>query len=323
MSWLVRVSLACAWLWSLAAVWLGGVGPDSSVAVRGLALLAALGVTGVGAYKERLSLAAAAVVGCVVVWFGGLQASHDREWTEDQSRLPHVELDGDRLFVRDLRTFRYRSPTDWDARWTDRTWDLSAIEGVDFAVERFTENEAVAHTLVSFRFRDDEPLAISVEIRKERGESYGPIRGLFRQYELMYVLGDERDLLELRAVHRDDELFLHPVRATPDQARAFLESLMDGVAAVEERPAFYNTVSASCTSVLARHFEALFDTELDHRIYLPGYSDALAHERGLIDTTVDFAATRAANRINDRARRAAGTAEFSSAIRRGRTDLRE
>ncbi len=308
-----------AWsVWATAALLLGGVGPESVIALRGLALAtfaAAVGVAGWrgGARPAGITLA----VGCAVItlWFVALAPSHERAWTEDQSRLPSVRFDGDQVHLGDLRAFRYRATDDWDAAWVDRTYDLSTIQGVDFAVEQFGPHEAIAHTLVTFRFADAPPLAVSVEIRKEVGESFGPVRGLFRQYELMYVLGDERDLLELRTVHRRDEVYLYPMRATPAQARALLESLLRGARAVAERPAFYNTVSASCTSVLARHLREVADLPLDHRVYLPGYSDQLAFELGLIATDVDLAATRARFHINERAYAAAGAPDFSARIR--------
>lgn len=317
-----RVVLGAWLLWGVAAVWLGGVGPDGPLPWRLLALAVAGAVIAIGWHRGHLVPSAVGVAVLVSGWFVTLRPSADRAWSEDQSRLPRVEVAGDVLTVRDLRAFRYRSPSEWDARWVDRSWDLRALEGVDFGVARFSDMEAVAHTLVSFRFTDDEPLVVSVEVRKERGERYGPVRGLFRQFELMYVLADEHDALALRAVHSEHPVFLHPMRADAAQTRAFLDSVLRGAQDLVDRPRFYNTVTASCTSVLARHLQEVFGIPLDHRVYLPGYSDALAHERQLIDTQWDFDTTRERNRINERARAAAGTAGFSDAIREGRSDVR-
>ena len=255
----------------------------------------------------------------ITAGFARLAPSHDRRWTEDQSRVPQVRFDGDQVHVTDARRFRYRSPTDWDADWYDATFDLDRIVGADFGVERLSDIDAIAHTFASFRFADGQVLAISVEIRKEVGEVFSPIRGLFRQFELMYVLGDERDLVELRAVHRRDTVYLHPMAGTPEQHRAFLVSLLNGAADLAQRPRWYNTLRASCTTELARHLRTVADLPRDPRIWLPGHSDALAHELGLIRTSSDLAATRRANRIDDRARSAAGQADFSAAIREGRT----
>ncbi len=310
------------WLmWGMTALSLGGVGAEGPGLWRiavGVGVVVGVAVgqwRGVGPW-----VATGAATGLTVGYLVGLRPSHDRPWSPDQQRLPRVERVGDTLTVTDLRAFRYRSPTDWDAAWTEHTWDLSQLEGMDFAVERFGESEAVAHTLVSFRFTDAMPLVVSWEIRKEVGETYGPVRGLFRQYELMVVLADERDAIELRAVHRGNPVYLHPMTAGPAEARLFLDSMLDHALRLETTPQYYNTVTASCTSVLAQHFEAVFAVPLDYRVYLPGYSDSLAFERGWIDTDVDFEATRAANEIGARARAAAGTDAFSDAIRRGRSD---
>ena len=319
----VVVGLGSWTLWSLAALSLGGVGPEGGSWQRPVVALAVIGlVAAMGFERGRRSATVALVAACAftTLWFASLSASHDRTWATDQSRLPGVRFDGDLVHVTDARAFRYRTVDDYDAHWFDATYDLNELEGVDFAVERFTDNEAVAHTLVSFRFRDGQTLAISVEIRKEVGESYGPVRGLFRQYELMLVLGDERDLLELRTVHRGDDVYLHPMRASPEGARAFLEGLLSTAADIRERPRWYNTVSASCTSVLAQHLQSVADLPLDHRVYLPGYSDSLAFELDLIETDLDFDATRARNHINERASLAAGQPDFSERIRQGRTD---
>jgi len=320
----LAISLGAWTLWAGAALAMGGVGPDGAswlrVALGAAALLTVIAAGWWRGPKVGAALLATACLATTVWFFAGLPASHDRSWSEDQSRLPGVRFDGDLVHITDARAFRYRGSGDWDARWFDTTYDLSTLEGADFAVERFTDNEAVAHTLVSFRFTDGRVLAVSVEIRKEIGESYGPVRGMFRQYELMVVLGDERDLLELRAVHREDTVYMHPMRGSPETARAFLERLLRKARDIRERPQWYHTVSASCTSVLAQQLQAVVDLPLDHRIYLPGYSDSLAFELGIIDTTEDFPTTRERNRINERAVAAAGQEDFSERIRKGRTD---
>ncbi len=309
--------------WAGIALTLGGLGPDSSAWLRPALCLAILSAAAAGAWWRGPRVGAGLLtVACLAVtaWFATLTPDHDRIWTEDQSRLPGVSFEGDLAHVTNARAFRYRSTDDWDARWFDATYDLGELVGVDFAVERFSANEAVAHTLASFRFEDGRALAASVEIRKEVGESYGLLSGMFRQFELMVVLGDERDLIELRAVHRGDTVYLHPMRGTPEQKRAFLETLLRTAEEIRTEPRWYHTVGASCTSVLAQHLQTVADLPLDHRVYLPGYSDSLAFDLGLIESSVDFEATRDANRIDERAKAAAGQEDFSTQIRDGRTD---
>ena len=153
--------------------------------------------------------------------------SNERDWSVDQARMASSEVVGDRLILRNVRNAVYRSTQDYDVNWEDRNFDLSRLESVWFVVEPFGDWRGPAHTFLSFGFDDGEYLAISVEIRKEKGESFSPLLGLLRQYELIYIVGDERDLIGLRANHRRDEVFLYPVRTTSASMRALLLSMLD------------------------------------------------------------------------------------------------
>jgi len=212
-----------------------------------------------------------------------VRPSADRSWSEDQSRSPWAEIDGEQVTFHDVRNFRYRSPDDWDAAWYEASYDLGELRQAWYVVEHFAESEAIAHTLVSFRFADDRFLAFSVEVRKEQGESYSPVRGLFRQFELLYVVGDERDVLQLRTNHRPSRVRLHPIETSPDKLRAYFVDLVERVNGLHERPEFYNTLTSSCTTNLAAHLEAVSEHRVtfDKRIYLPGYSSELVWELGL------------------------------------------
>lgn len=219
-----------------------------------------------------------------LIGFYGVRPSQDRSWTEDQSRAPWAELEGDEVRFHDVRNFRYSSPSEWEAGWYDATYRLSELEKAYFVVEHFAESEAIAHTLVSFRFAGDRFLAFSVEIRKEEGESYSPVRGLFRQYELLYVVADERDALELRTNHRPSRVRIHPIDGDPERMKSYFLDLVARVNSLAAQPEYYNTLTSSCTTNLAQHLEAVTEHEVtfDKRIYLPGYSSELAWELGLL-----------------------------------------
>lgn len=254
---------------------------------------------------------------CLLVTVGYLllvRPSDDREWSTDQARLPAVEQDGDIVRIDGFRRFRYRSPDDYDAHWGEARFDLSQLVGADLGVEQFGPHEAIGHTFAVFRFRDGENLVVSVEIRKEVGESFSALKGLFRQYEKMFVLGDERDLVELRAVHREDTVYLYPLDVPVERVRVFLESLLAETAALHDRPAFYNTATASCSTTLAWHLRAMGEVPLVPRLFLPGYVDGLAHDLGWLGDE-PLEALRERHRIDERARAAAGSPDFSEAIR--------
>ena len=181
-------------------------------------------------------------------------------------------------------------------------------------IEQFTSIEAIAHTFVSFRFTDGRVLVASIEIRKEKDESFSALKGLFRQYERMVVLGDELDMVELRAVHRQDTVYLHPVDVSAEYTEAFLRSILEEAIEIEAEPVFYNTLSASCSTSLAKHIRAAGPVRWDYRMVLPGYVDAIAWELGWFgEESLDVLRER--HTINERAVLAAGQEDFSSLIR--------
>src|SRR5437773_1611043 len=140
----------------------------------------------------------------------------ERDWSPDQGLLARATIAGERVTIENLRNFSYQSTSEYAARYETRSYDLGKLDSVWFIVERFGDAPAIAHTFLSFGF-GDEYLAISVEIRKERGETYSPLKGLARQFELMYVIADERDVIGLRTNHRRDPVYLYPVTTTPDK----------------------------------------------------------------------------------------------------------
>lgn len=235
-----------------------------------------------------------------------IQPSNQRDWSPDQAQLASASFDGDQVIVRNVRNTRYRSSEDYDLHWETRSYDLRPLTRLWYVVEPFDDWRGPAHTLLSFGFGDGRHLAISVEIRRERGEAFSPLQGLLRQFELAYVVGDERDLIGLRAVHRGDAVHLYPLRAEPAVIRALLVDMLASANQLAEQPRFYNTLTANCTSTLLDHVEALAPGRigLTWRAQLPGYSDDLAFDLGLIDTDLGRESFRAAHRIDDDARRA-------------------
>jgi hypothetical protein len=246
-----------------------------------------------------------------------VRPSNDRDWSPDQARLATATFAGDTVHVRNVRNTRYRSTTDYDVQWEDRTYDLGRLESVWFMVEPFSGWRGPAHTLLSFGFGDGEFVAISVEVRKERDESFSPVRGLLRRYELQYVVGDEHDLIGLRANHRRDPVYLYPVRTTPERMRALFVSMLDRANALARRPEFYNTLTSTCTTNIVRHINVIAPgrVPLGFRVLLPAYADDLAYDLGLLDTGLPRGQFRAAHLINEAAARYAGRADFSHGIR--------
>ncbi|HEX8255752.1 MAG TPA: DUF4105 domain-containing protein, partial [Thermoanaerobaculia bacterium] len=174
---------------------------------------------------------------CVVV-----QPELDRNWAADQSRLPLAEFSGNRVTIRNIRNLEYRSESDYTPAWYDKTFDLEKLESAWFVVEPFGKGGA-AHTFVSFGFGGNDFVAISVEIRKEEGESFSVLKGLNRQYELMYVIGDERDLIRLRTNHRKDVVYLYPIDTTRAKMRKMFTAMLARANKLAAEPEFYNTAT--------------------------------------------------------------------------------
>lgn len=243
--------------------------------------------------------------------------TNQRDWSPDQQRLATAEFDGDRVLVRNVRNAHYRSTTDFDVHWEDRSYDLRQLDSVWYVVEPFASWRGPAHTFLSFGFGNGEHVAISVEIRKERGESFSPIWGLLRQYELTYIVGDERDLIGLRANHRLDDVYLYPMRATPEAARALFVAMLERANALATQPEFYNTLTSTCTSNIVDHVNLIAAEPIgfSFKTLLPAHSDDLAYDLGLIDTDLPRDRYRAAYRINELAAEHADSADFSKAVR--------
>lgn len=268
--------------------------------------------------RLRRSLAVVAALLAAWLLFALLvRPSNERDWNLDQAQLATAEIVGDNVTIHNVRNAVYRSTTDFDVRWETRRHDLARLDSVWFIVEPFADWRGPAHTFLSFGFDDGEYVAISVEIRKERGEAFSPVLGLLRQYEIAYVIGDERDLIGLRANHRKDEVFLYPVRTTRDQARALFVSMLERANRVAAIPEFYNTLGNTCTSNIVDHIELIAPGRVPWSLktLLPAYSDDLAYDLGLIDTGLPREQFRDAYRINAAADAYADQADFSRAIR--------
>ncbi len=254
----------------------------------------------------------------VAIWWLSIRPSNDRNWSPDQVALPEAVFSGSLVTVRNVRNSVYRSTTDYDVRWEERTYDLSRIRQAWYVVEPFSEWEGSAHTFLTFGFGSGSYVGVSIEIRKETGEKFSALKGVFKQYELMYVVGDERDLIQVRTNYRKDQVYLYPLRFTPEQTRTAFVSLLTRANALREEPEFYHSVWNSCATNAAAHLNEALPGALpgwDIALAAPGYSDKLFLERGLIDTDLPWEKLRDAFRINNRAEAATNDPHFSDRIR--------
>jgi hypothetical protein len=248
----------------------------------------------------------------------GLLPSNSRDWSPDMAVLPYAEFSGDLVTVHNIRNCAYASDEDYVVNHYDKTFDQREVETVDFLVVPFEEMPSLAHTMLSFGFSNGDHLGVSVEARLEQGEWYSPVLGGLRQYELAYIVADERDLIVRRTKHRDVDVYLYRTVATPEQSRTLFVDVMQRVNKLYHQPEFYDTLTNNCTTNLARHVNRMRPGRLpyDLRILLPGLSDQLAYEVGILRREGSFAETRQRARVTKKANRHADSRDFSDRIRR-------
>jgi hypothetical protein len=278
---------------------------------------------------RRRAVPAAALVAAALALGGGSTAlawqratpSHDRPWQEGQERIARVRVVGDSVHIADLRDSRHFADGTSQTRWTEDSYRISDVERIWFALSPFSSRlRALAHPFLSFEMRDGRFVAVSVEARREVGETYSALRGLLPSYETIFVFGTEEDLLSLRAVAWDDPLYLFPIRVEAEQARELFVALLERAREIERQPEFYHTIANNCTTNLIRPINRMVDRPVGWRVGLmPGYSFDEAYDRGWIDTDLPREAARSAHYVNDRVRKALGTPEFSRALRDGLT----
>ncbi|WP_158278577.1 DUF4105 domain-containing protein [Rhodohalobacter mucosus] len=250
-------------------------------------------------------------------------ASNDREWSPDQQILAYAEFaadaDSDSVTIRNIRNSRYRSPDDYVVSHYDRTVSLGDLVSLDYMVEKLEGFPGFAHTLLSFGFADSTYIAISVEIRKELGESYHPLSGMMREYELMYVIADERDVINLRANYRGNTVYLYPIEIGRASLTNLFLSMLERANGLRENPEFYHTLTSTCTTNLARAASETTEERFwmyHPQILLPGFSDRLLLKRSLIQTGLtDIDDVREAFMINAQAESHRDSEGFSLGIR--------
>ena len=307
--------------WSVAAIWIDGP--------KNRPLAAALCVVVAAATLLLLVLVrpwwwagAAAVVPFVVVlaWWLSIPPSNTRDWQPDVARLPSAVIEGNRVTIRNVRNFAYPSPTAVVERWETRSYDLDKIVGFDMFLSTWGA-PGIAHTISSWEFSDGQHLAISIETRKEKGEEYSALLGFFRQFELYYVVADERDVIGVRAGPRKEDLHLYRLRGSPAFARALLLDYLAEVNQLDRAPRWYNALTHNCTTQIRHHVDQIAPgNPFDWRILANGYLDRLGYERGQINTSMPFEEVKRRSDITARARAADDREDFSKLIREGLPD---
>jgi hypothetical protein len=248
------------------------------------------------------------------VW-ATIRPSHDREWRADVSVMPRAYFDGDRVRITGVRDFDYRSRDDFTVRYEEREVSLSKLVGLDFFISYWWQGP-VGHTFVSFVFEDAPPLNVSIETRPEVDEGFNPLASLFKKYELIYVVGEERDLVGVRTNFRDEDVYVYRLRVPASSARALFRVYMSRINQLADRPEFYHLLSNSCTVNIVRHANiAGREGAIDLRHYLNGWVDRYFYDVRLLDSRFPFAELRRRSRVDPAVPASEEVEDFARIIR--------
>jgi len=288
-------------------------------------IFAALGLTTIaGVIFARFRRQALGVffVACAVLltWWSGIEPSNDRQWKPEVAVAPYATIDGDLVTMHNIRNFDYRSETDFTPAYYDKTFDLRELDAVDL-IASYWAGPDIAHIFLSFGFGPDDRLAISIERRDEIGEGYSTLRGLFRQYELFYVVADERDVIRLRTNFRKiepEEVYLYRSMGPVENGRRLFLDYIREINSLKDKPEFYNTVLTNCTSNIWLHTRVNpGHMAYSWKVLLSGHVPEYLYEQGRLDASLSFPELQERSKINERARSIGADGDYSAAIRAG------
>jgi hypothetical protein len=270
-------------------------------------------------HRGRTVLGALVVFGILVFLFLRIPASNTRDWQPEVAYAPYATINGDVITIHNLRNFNYRTENDFDARWEERTYDLSKLDSADI-IAVYWAGKAIAHVMVSFGFAGKDYLTVSIETRKEKGENYSTLAGFFRQYELYYVVADERDVIRVRTTYRQpqEDVYVYRTNAPIKNIRRIFLDYIKTMNELRDRPSYYNTLTTNCTTSVLFHTRMNQESPpMSWKVLLSGYVPDYLYELGRLDKTRSFAELERISRVNEQARAAGADAAFSRRIREG------
>lgn len=258
----------------------------------------------------------AVAMGLLLLWWGTIRPSNDRAWADDVARLLRGEVHGNQVTLTHVRDFDWRSDDDYDVRWETRRYDLDRLVSAD-AILSYWDSRAIAHAMISFGFDDGRHVVFSVEIRKKRGEAFSSIGGFFRQFEMILVAAEEADIVRVRTHVRHEDDYLYPLDLQPATIRRLFLSYVEAANRLAEHPAFYNTVTSNCTTLVYRMARQMDPgLPLDIRLLLTGYLPGYLYDSGMLDRRLSLEQWIQRSRITERARATTPEDDFSRAIRK-------
>jgi len=268
-------------------------------------------------FFEAASLAFTAMFVGVLIWWRSLSASNQRRWADDVAQMTQGTVDGDRVTLTNVRDFIWRTESDYTQRWETRHYDLSQLHSLDMIIS-YWAGPAIAHMLISFGFDGGDHVVFSTEIRREKDEVFSEVGGFFKEFELVIIAADERDIVRLRTNVRREQTYLYRLRINPPAIRSLFLAYLEEANDLARRPRFYHTISGNCTTIVYRMLKRILGRlPFSYRVLLSGYLPEYVHKVGGLDPRFPLAELRAMGYISERARNADQSATFSADIRQG------
>ena len=312
---LIFLAMTC---WGIMAIVYSNLSAELRFAAAGAFGMSALGSITLPRKNSWKSACFSSVFALVLVFWLVLPPSNDRDWQPDAAKLSFATIIGNTVTIRNIRNCDYRGESDYVVRHYDRTFNLESLRSMDlFLVDWGLPH--IAHTMLSFGFNGDEYVCFSIETRKKKGEQYSAVRGFFKQYELITVVADERDVVRLRTNFRKGEdVYLYRLKAPPELIRMIFMDYLHSVNMLREKPEWYNALTLNCTTGIWKHIVPYYPkATFDWRILASGYVDEMAYELGALDQTLPFQELKRRSRINERSKTANQSQVFSKIIRHG------
>lgn len=255
-----------------------------------------------------------------LAWWLSQEPSLYRDWSPDQDKLASITFNKNIVNIKNVRNFRYTSPTEYTPSYYSSSYNIDNIESVYYIIEPFSEYDWPAHTMLSFWFTWWVFLSVSAEIRKEKWESFDTVNWLLNQYEIVYIVWDENDLIKLRANYRKDSVYMYPIKASKEKIQALFLSVMHRAVKLSKEPEYYNTLWNTCATNILWHVNNLREEKIpwNKKILLPSRSDSIAYELWLIDTSLTLKEAREYYKINDLSMKFPADRWYSLNIRKDR-----
>jgi hypothetical protein len=317
---LLSILVAAMTLWGALALYYShpaGLQIELAVgyALCGLATLIGLATS---RWRQRAAVCFAAVFAALLAWWSTIEPSNDRNWKPEVAVMPYATIDGDLITIHNIRNFDYRTEADFTRAYYDKIFDVRKLESVDL-IATYWMGPDIAHVFLSFGFGDNDYLAISIERRDEQGEGYSTIKGLFRQFELYYVVADERDVIRVRTNYRKDppeDVYLYRAQGPVENARRLFLEYVRKINELKDKPEFYNTLTTNCTGNIWLHTRINPEhLAYSWKLLLSGHVPEYVYDQGRLDRSLPFPELQRRSLINSRAQSADQAEDFSRRIR--------